>query len=236
MMVIVTTVLTVLKNAIECRCRYSIIVEIIDGIRPIRIGWSVYRGNHKRIIISVSCTSIESSLSPSTLCDILMWISMWFSYFERNIFIELLIIMDTFWMFFGAWSKWKFFCYKIYFERPRYVLSSTTIVITTSPSSTRALRPLVPLHWLRKQRGNLIPLERKRRSYTTAETIICLLMLKRKIRKLLLYVSFSSIILRNQRNNQESIWSNVIIICRWHFIIRYSTGNRSEWSTIGDIW
>lgn len=30
-------------------------------------------------------------------------------------------------------------------------------------------------------------------------------MLKRKIRKLLLYVSFSSIILRNQRNNQESI-------------------------------
>lgn len=139
-------------------------------------------------------------------------------------------------MFFGAWSKWKFFCYKIYFERPRYVLSSTTIVITTSPSSTRALRPLVPLHWLRKQRGNLIPLERKRRSYTTAETIICLLMLKRKIRKLLLYVSFSSIILRNQRNNQESIWSNVIIICRWHFIIRYSTGNRSEWSTIGDIW
>lgn len=236
MMVIVTTVLTVLKNAIECRCRYSIIVEIIDGIRPIRIGWSVYRWNHKRIIKSVSCTSIESSLSPSTLCDILMWISMWFSYFERNIFIELLIIMDTFWMFFGAWSKWKFFCYKIYFERPRYVLSSTTIVITTSPSSTRALRPLVPLHWLRKQRGNLIPLERKRRSYTTAETIICLLMLKRKIRKLLLYVSFSSIILRNQRNNQESIWSNVIIICRWHFIIRYSTGNRSEWSTIGDIW
>lgn len=236
MMVIVTTVLTVLKNAIECRCRYSIIVEIIDGIRPIRIGWSVYRWNHKRIIKSVSCTSIESSLSPSTLCDILMWISMWFSYFERNIFIELLIIMDTFWMFFGAWSKWKFFCYKIYFERPRYVLSSTTIVITTSPSSTRALRPLVPLHWLRKQRGNLIPLERKRRSYTTAETIICLLMLKRKIRKLLLYVSFSSIILRNQRNNQESIWSNVIIICRWHFIIRYSTGNRSKWSTIGDIW
>lgn len=153
------------------------------------------------------------------------------------------ISLSNYWL---SWTRFEcfsvrevnesFFCYKIYFERPRYVLSSTTIVITTSPSSTRALRPLVPLHWLRKQRGNLIPLERKRRSYTTAETIICLLMLKRKIRKLLLYVSFSSIILRNQRNNQESIWSNVIIICRWHFIIRYSTGNRSEWSTIGDIW
>ena len=225
-MVIVTTVLTVLKNAIECRCRYSIIVEIIDGIRPIRIGWSVYRGNHKRIIISVSCTSIESSLSPSTLCDILMWISMWLILVFRKKYLYRTI----------DYHGHVLNVYKIYFERPRYVLSSTTIVITTSPSSTRALRPLVPLHWLRKQRGNLIPLERKRRSYTTAETIICLLMLKRKIRKLLLYVSFSSIILRNQRNNQESIWSNVIIICRWHFIIRYSTGNRSKWSTIGDIW
>lgn len=98
----------------------------------------------------------------------------WFSYFEGNILNELFIIMHMFWIFFDAWSKWKFFCYKIYFERPRYVLSSTTIVITTSPSSTRALRPLVPLHWLRKQRGNLIPLEKKRRSYITAETIICL--------------------------------------------------------------
>lgn len=74
----VTIVLTVAKN-IERR-RYpmcSTIVETIDGAHPTRTDWSVYPRNRKRSISVLCRISIYSLLSSSTLCDILVWISIW---------------------------------------------------------------------------------------------------------------------------------------------------------------
>lgn len=146
MMVIVTTVLTVLKN-IECRCRCSTIVEMIDGTRPIRTGWTVYRENHKKDHnINIVCFNRIVAVT----IDIVRHSDVNFYVVSSRILKE--ISLSNYWL---SWTRFEYFSMREvnessfvlkFTERPRYVLSSTTIVITTSPSSTRALRPLVPLY------------------------------------------------------------------------------------------
>lgn len=132
------------------------ILEIVKGVYQCRVASRSIRCCHRRHCATFWCGFLYGWFLPT--------------YFEGSIIIELLITVANISNVFPVReSKWIIFLAKFHVKRPRYVLSSTAIVITTSPSSTRALRPPVPLHWLRKQRGNLIPLERKRRSYTAVE-------------------------------------------------------------------